>query len=96
MSKNAISKNLLKSLILHGRIKTTQAKAKKVKSVVDKVISRAKQGKTDPLVNKELVDEIAARFKDRGSGFTRIVKIGPRKGDNAPMVLLEFVEAKKV
>jgi len=100
----SLFKNLIIGLIETGQIKTTLAKAKAVKPLVDKLITRAKKGslhsrrillsflRQKPAVNK-LVDEIAPRFKKRTSGFTRIVRLGERKGDNAPMVSLEFVDS---
>lgn len=102
--RQSLFKNLIISLIKQGQIKTTLAKAKAVRPLVDKLITRAKNGTLHsrrllfsflhqkPAVNK-LVDEISPRFKNRTSGFTRIVRLGQRKGDNALMASLEFVDS---
>ncbi|MBU0578553.1 50S ribosomal protein L17 [Patescibacteria group bacterium] len=100
--RQAMLKNSLRNLVLHGEIKTTHAKAKEFKRLADKLIARALTdsvesrrklhqvfGKRD-IVNT-LVDRIAPVFKDRKSGFTRIIKIGRRRGDNVEMVKLELV-----
>ena len=106
--RQALFKNLIVSLIDHGRLKTTQAKAKAVKGLTDKLITRAKKGTVHSrrilgsfLHNKKtvnkLVDEIAPKFKNRNSGFTRIVRLGRRRGDDAMMASIELVDsAKKV
>ena len=101
--RKALFKNLITSLISHGEIKTTEAKAKAVKRLVDKLITKAKKGTLHArrqilsfLARKEAVEklfkEIAPRFKNRQSGFTRTIKLGPRRGDNALMVLMRWTE----
>lgn len=101
--RKALFKNLTSSLILHGEIKTTEAKAKAIKRLVDKLVTRAKQQTLsarrlltaflqDKKVVSRLVDEIAPKFKERQSGFTRILRLGKREGDQAMMVKIEFVE----
>lgn len=103
--RKALFKNLTSSLILHGEIKTTEAKAKAIKRLVDKLVTRAKQQTLsarrlltaflqDKKVVSRLVDEIAPKFKDRQSGFTRILRLGKREGDQAMMVKIEFVNAE--
>lgn len=104
-ARKALFKNLINGLILHEGIKTSEAKAKAIKGLVDKLITRAKT-KTVParrhLVSilgdkkavTKLVDELAPKFS-RSSGFTRIIKLGQRRGDNSPMVKLEFVDKTK-
>lgn len=98
-------KNLIASLISCGRIKTTEAKAKAVKGLVDRLVTKAKKGSlharrqvltflSKKEVVKKLFDEIAPGFKGRKAGFTRMIKIGPRRGDNASMVIMEWVEQK--
>lgn len=94
---------LAAQLFQHGRIETTEAKAKAVRPVAERLITFAKRGdlaarrevlKTVPdrdVVHK-LFSEIAPRFAQRNGGYTRIVKLGPRKGDAAPMALIELVE----
>lgn len=89
--RNSLFKNLLESLILHGSIQTTESKAKAIKGAVDKIINQAKNKK-----NKTL---ILPKLKSRSSGYTSLVKLGPRQGDGAMMVkmslLLEDKETKK-
>lgn len=104
--RKALFKNLINALIIHGRIETTEAKAKAVKGLVDQVLARAKQGTvsarrrlTGFLGNQEAVrkamDELAPGFRHRVSGFTRIVRLGRRSGDNASTVRMELVEMEK-
>jgi large subunit ribosomal protein L17 len=94
--------NLATQLFEHGRITTTEAKARVLRPVAEKLITKAKRGdlhnrrevlKTvrDKTVVHELFTEIAPRFANRPGGYTRITKIGPRKGDNAPMAVIELV-----
>jgi large subunit ribosomal protein L17 len=94
--------NLATQLFEHGRITTTETKARVLRPVAEKLITKAKRGdlhnrrevlKTvrDKSVVHELFTEIAPRFAERPGGYTRITKIGPRKGDNAPMVVIELV-----
>jgi large subunit ribosomal protein L17 len=94
--------NLATQLFEHGRITTTEAKARVLRPVAEKLITKAKRGdlhnrrevlKTvrDKSVVHELFTQIAPRFAERPGGYTRITKIGPRKGDNAPMAVIELV-----
>jgi large subunit ribosomal protein L17 len=96
--------NLATSLFEHGRIQTTEAKARRLRPLAERIISKAKRGDLharrqvmsiirDKSVVHELFAEIGPRYATRPGGYTRIVKIGPRKGDNAPMVVIELVEA---
>jgi large subunit ribosomal protein L17 len=95
--------NLATSLFEHGRITTTEAKARRVRPLAEKLITKAKKGdlhnrrlvaKTirDKSVLHELFTEIAPKFENRPGGYTRITKLGPRKGDNAPMAVIELVQ----
>jgi large subunit ribosomal protein L17 len=97
-----IVSNLATQLFEHGRITTTEAKARVLRPVAEKLITKAKRGdlhnrrevlKTvrDKTVVHVLFTEIAPTFAERPGGYTRITKIGPRKGDNAPMVVIELV-----
>ena len=97
-----ILSNLATQLFEHGRITTTETKARILRPVAEKLITKAKRGdlhnrrevlKTvrDKGVVHELFTEIAPRYADRPGGYTRITKIGPRKGDNAPMAVIELV-----
>jgi len=95
--------NLAVSVIRYEKIKTTEAKAKEVRGVVDGMITLAKRGDLharrqlvgkmphEPLIVQKLMGEIATKYAERASGFTRIVKIGPRLGDSASMVQIELV-----
>ncbi|WP_150249575.1 50S ribosomal protein L17 [Nocardiopsis deserti] len=96
--------NLATSLFQHGRIRTTEAKAKRLRPYAEKLITLGKRGDlharrqvltkiTDKAVVHELFTEIGPRYENRPGGYTRITKIGPRKGDNAPMAVIELVEA---
>lgn len=100
----AMKRSLVKALFLNDRIKTIESRAKEIRPDVDRVITWAKKGDLHSrrlaiaaLGNdKELVREIFEKvaqgmFADRQGGYTRILKLGPRKGDNAPMVIIELV-----
>ena len=105
--RKALFKSLISSLILDESIKTTLEKAKAIKGDVDKIVNKAKKGDNrlkvqllqkhlgTPAMNK-LIKDIAPRFKDRSSGYTRLIKLGRRFSDNAAMVLMEWVEKPKV
>jgi large subunit ribosomal protein L17 len=95
--------NLATALFEHGRIRTTEAKAKRLQPVAEQLITKAKRGDLhnrrrvlrvvkDKSVVHTLFTEIAPRYEARDGGYTRIVKLGPRKGDNAPMAMVELVE----
>src|SRR3954447_18885118 len=97
-----IVSNLATALFEHGRITTTEAKARVLRPVAEKLITKAKRGdlhnrrevlKTirDKSVVHTLFTEIAPTFAERPGGYTRITKLGPRKGDNAPMAVIELV-----
>lgn len=99
--RKALFRGLISSLILRGKIKTTEAKAKAVKGQIDKVVTLAKKATLgarrrllailDVNAVEKLMTEVAPKFGERPSGFTQIIKIEPRKGDDAPMVLLRWV-----
>jgi large subunit ribosomal protein L17 len=95
--------NLATALFEHDRIKTTQAKAKRLRPLAERLITFAKKGDLhsrrhvmtvirDKDVVHKLFAEIGPNFAERDGGYTRIIKIGPRKGDNAPMAVIELVE----
>jgi len=99
-----ILSNLATSLFEHGAITTTAAKAKRLQPLAEQLITKAKRGDLssrrevmkrikDKSVVHVLFTEIGERYADRPGGYTRITKLGPRKGDNAPMVKIELVEA---
>jgi large subunit ribosomal protein L17 len=96
--------NLATALFEHGKITTTEAKAKRLRPLAERLITFAKRGDLharrrvltvvrDKGVVHELFTEIGPRYENRHGGYTRITKVGPRKGDNAPMAVIELVEA---
>ncbi|MFF7633929.1 50S ribosomal protein L17 [Kitasatospora sp. NPDC008050] len=98
---------LCRELFQYGRITTTEAKARRMRPLAEKLITKAKVGDihnrrivrktiTDVAVLHTLFTEIAPRYENRPGGYTRITKIGPRRGDNAPMAVIELVEALTV
>ncbi|MDP8210743.1 MAG: 50S ribosomal protein L17 [Candidatus Stygibacter australis] len=101
--RNAIMRNLVISLVEHGRINTTLAKAKEIRSLAERVIT---YGKNDTVhhrrlaykvlgnrtIVKKVFDELAPGYMDRNGGYLRIMKNGYRRGDCAPMAVIEFVE----
>jgi|SRR3989344_2255639 len=100
--RTALLRTLATSLFLHGKIKTTEAKAKELRIVAEKWITRAKNNKVSNrrILTKELsaktvknlVDQIAPGFIERQGGYTRIIKLGPRKSDGANMTIIELVK----
>ena len=101
--RKALYSNLAGALIEHGRIQTTEAKAKAVKPFAEKMITLGRRGDLaarrqalaqlrSQYVVHQLFAEVAPRFAERPGGYTRIVKLGPRQGDAAEMVYLEFVD----
>ncbi len=100
--QKAMMSNLVSSLILAEGIVTTEAKAKAVRPIAEKVITKAKKGGLhnhrlvvsylrDKEVAAKLFDDVGPRYADRPGGYTRILKLGPRDGDNAPMARIELV-----
>jgi large subunit ribosomal protein L17 len=118
-ARKALFRDLVTDLIINERIETTEAKAKEVRSIAEKLITLGKRGdlharrqaaafvrttrsytekdgeevkhhQVDAV--KKLFDEIAPRYKERNGGYTRILKLGPRRGDGAPMVFIELVK----
>ncbi len=102
--QKAILANLATSLFEHGKITTTEAKARVLRPYAERLITKAKRGDLhnrrqvasvirDKTVIHVLFTELGPRYADRPGGYTRITKLGPRKGDNAPMAVIELVEA---
>src|SRR5690625_3098557 len=104
----ALLRNLASDLIIYERIETTEAKAKDLKSVVEKMITLGKKGdlsarrqaaaflynkkaSEDENVVQKLFNDIAPRYEDRQGGYTRVLKLGPRRGDGAKMAIIELV-----
>jgi large subunit ribosomal protein L17 len=99
----AMFRNLLTALFRHERVLTTEAKAKAIRPTADEMVTLAKRESlharrqvltmvNDTVVVARLFDTIAARFAERNGGYTRIIRVGPRPGDAAPMVYLELVD----
>jgi large subunit ribosomal protein L17 len=99
--------NLVKSMIDHGQITTTLAKAKELRGYVERMITYGKTNSVhsrrlaysvlgDRTLVKKLFDEIAPAFEGRNGGYTRVVKSGFRKGDSAPMAIIQFVEESTI
>jgi len=103
-SRRALFRALMRSLVEHGKIKTTKAKAKAIQADIDKIINLAKKGTVvskrrvfaklgnDKLTAKKIVEVIAPKFMDRSGGFTKRISLPRRKGDYAEIVRLEWVE----
>ena len=98
----ALIKNLAKSLILHEKIQTTEAKAKELRPFIEKLITRGRKDDLhsrrmlirkigDPLLVDKIIKEISPKYKNRKGGYTRITKTGMRSGDAAKMAVIEFV-----
>lgn len=98
----AMFRGLVTALLKHEQIKTTEAKAKAIRGLAEKMITLGKSGTLparrrvlgyvyDKDVARKVFDDLGPRYADRAGGYTRLVKLGPRLGDNAPMVQLELV-----
>ena len=101
--RKALFKALMSSLVLHGRIQTTEAKAKAIKGQIEKLVTKAKNGGLNahrliqpflmPYAVDKMVKEVAPFFKERSGGYTRILRLGRRTHDSAEMVAIEWVES---
>ena len=107
--RKAMLRNLATEVIMYGQVKTTETRAKEVRSVVEELITVGKRGDLharrqaaavcqmviDPETGKntvqKLFDDVAPKYADRNGGYTRIVKIGNRRGDNAPIVIISLI-----
>ncbi|MCT4565493.1 MAG: 50S ribosomal protein L17 [Maledivibacter sp.] len=100
--RNLMLRNLVTSLLKNGRIETTETRAKETRKLAEKMITLAKRGDLharrqvlaymlDETVVKNLFDEVAPKYQERNGGYTRILKLGPRRGDAAPMAILELI-----
>lgn len=105
-ARKALLRSILTSFFRYGRIETTESKAKELRSLADKLITLAKRGDlsarrqaiaslSDEDVVRKLFDETAKKYMERQGGYTRILKLGPRRGDAAPMCIIELVEEDK-
>ncbi len=102
-ARKALLRNMVTSLLRSKRIETTETKAKEARIIAERMITLAKRGDLharrqalayllDEDVVKDLFDNLAIKYDDRQGGYTRIIKKGPRRGDGAPVVILEMVE----
>lgn len=100
--RNLMLRNLVTSLLKEGRIKTTDTRAKETRKLAEKMITLGKRGDLharrqalsfifDETVVKKVFDELAPKYQERNGGYTRIIKMGPRRGDAAEMVIIELV-----
>ena len=100
--RNLVLRNMTTDLLKHGKITTTETRAKDVKRMADKMITLGKRGDLharrqalaymmDETVVKNLFDEIAPKYAERNGGYSRIIKTMPRRGDAAPMAIIELV-----
>ena len=107
--RKALFSNLAGSLFEHGRIRTTEAKAKELRPIAEELITLARKDPGDVAAQRQAVSylrskdavhrlfhEVAPRFTERPGGYTRIVKLGPRPGDSAPMAYIELVDHEPV
>jgi large subunit ribosomal protein L17 len=100
--RRAMLRVLVNNFLLQEKIKTTEAKAKELRSIAEKMITRAKDAtladrrllaaSLTPKMTKKLIEQIAPSYKDRQGGYTRIIKLGPRHSDSAKMVIIELVK----
>ena len=100
--RKALLRSLTNNFFIYEKIKTTEAKAKELRPIAEKDITRAKKNdiasrrillKTlNPKTVKKIIEEIAPKYKDRNGGYTRILKLGPRDSDGAKMVIIELIK----
>ncbi len=104
--RKALFRNMVTALLHRERIQTTLAKAKELRGKAEKTITLGKKGTlasrrrafnivTEKAILKKLFGPLAERYADRNGGYTRIIKIGPRRGDNAPMAIIELVDREE-
>lgn len=100
--RDLMLRNMVTDLLEHGKMKTTETRAKEVKKIAEKMITLGKRGDlhakrqalaylTREDVVKKLFDEIAPKYVERDGGYSRIIKLGPRRGDSAPMAIIELL-----
>ena len=105
--RKALLRNMVTSLLEHERIQTTDAKAKELRRVADRMITLGKRGDLharrqalsvirDKAVAAKVFDELAERYRERAGGYTRVLKLGRRIGDAAPVSVVELVDSEKV
>jgi large subunit ribosomal protein L17 len=100
--RKAMLRNLVTSFLKHGKIETTDTRAKETRNIAEKMITLAKRGDlharrqvlafvTEETVVTDLFEKVAPKYAERNGGYTRMYKVGPRRGDGAEMVILELV-----
>lgn len=100
--RDLMLRNMVTDLLENGKMQTTETRAKEVKKIAEKMITLGKRGDlhakrqalaylTSEDVVKKLFDEIAPKYEERNGGYSRIIKLGPRRGDNAPMAIIELL-----
>lgn len=100
--RKAMLRNLVTSFLKHGKIETTETRAKEARSLAEKMITLAKRGDlhakrqllayvTEEAVVQDLCEKVAPKYAERNGGYTRMYKVGPRRGDGAEIVILELV-----
>ena len=100
--RDLMLRNMVTDLLEHGKMKTTETRAKEVKKIAEKMITLGKRGDlhakrqamsylTSEAVLKKSFDELAPKYQERNGGYSRIIKLGPRRGDNAPMAIIELL-----
>jgi len=101
--RKALISGLAISIVKHGKIKTTLAKAKELRPYIEKIVTRSKKDTlasrrlvssklgNQPSISNKLFTDIGPKYKERAGGYTRIVKLAPRKSDASPMAIIEFV-----
>ncbi|MEW6614736.1 MAG: 50S ribosomal protein L17 [Thermodesulfobacteriota bacterium] len=105
--RKAMFRNMLTSLFEHEKIETTDAKAKELRKIAEKIVTLGKKGDlhsrrqvlrviSDKKITKNLFDQIAPRYQGRNGGYTRIFKVGRRHGDNAPLSIIELIPEENV
>jgi len=105
--RKAMFRNMLTSLFEHEKIETTDAKAKELRKIAEKIVTLGKKGDlhsrrqvlrviSDKKIAKNLFDQIAPRYQSRNGGYTRIFKVGRRQGDNAPLSIIELIPEENV
>lgn len=100
--RKAMLLSVVQALLQKEKIQTTEAKAKEIRPLVEKLVTKGKSGTlaarrdllryASPRMTKKLIDDISPRYKERNGGYTRIVKVAPRKSDGARMAIVEFVK----
>lgn len=100
--RKALLRSLMRAIFLHEKIVTTEARAKELRPIVEKLVTKGKAPSVatlrhmrryiTPDIAKKVTNEISPRYKDRAGGYTRIIKLSPRRGDAASMALIEFVQ----